>query len=257
MKQLLNKSAVLLLLLALAGCGGAKVLKEPQPLVASEALAAATDQHLAVSLDWVIYRDGPGTWAKNVDWDEYVISIRNLSGDSLQVTKISVVDALGTRMEPRQSRSQLVKGTREKRRRFKDEGLEVKAGLGTGTLLAAGAATAASGVAIVGAAGIFFSTAAVAATGTVILVPVFAVGGVLRGVNNIKVGKQIEARQTLLPIVLREDDEKSVHIFFSLAPSPRQIEITYVDSRGDQTLIIDTHAVLGGLHLAQANFDTQ
>ena len=39
-----------------------------------------------------------------------------------------------------------------------------------------------------------------AATGTVILVPAIAVGGVFRGVNNSKVGKQIEARQTPLPL---------------------------------------------------------
>ncbi len=252
MNKMVNLPGVFLLILALAGCGGAKVLKEPQPLVVTEALTTATDQRLAATLDWVIYRDGPGTWAKNVDWDEYVLSIRNLGADSLQVTNISVVDALGTWMDPRQSRRQLVKGTKETRRRFKGEGLEVKAGLGTGTLLAAGAATAASGVAIVGAAGVFSSTAAVAATGTVILVPVFAVGGVLRGVNNSKVSKQIEARQTLLPIVLRQDEEKTVHIFFSLAPSPRQIEVTYANSRGDRTLIIDTQAALDGLHLARA-----
>jgi len=89
------------------------VLKEPEPLVVTGSLATASDQYLSATLDWVIFRDGPGTWAKNVDWDEYMIGVENLGGDSLQLTNITVVDSLGTPIEPRQSRKQLVKGTKE------------------------------------------------------------------------------------------------------------------------------------------------
>ncbi len=67
MKNLLVQSGFLLLLLGLSGCGGTKVLKEPEPLVVTRPLATASDQHLSATLDWVIFRDGPGTWAKNVD----------------------------------------------------------------------------------------------------------------------------------------------------------------------------------------------
>jgi hypothetical protein len=52
---------------------------------------------------------------------------------------------------------------------------------------------------------------------------------------------------------LQEEEEKSLDVFFPLTPSPRQVEITYADSQGDHTLIIDTHAALEGLHLAQAD----
>ena len=106
MKNLLVQSGFLLLLLGLSGCGGTKVLKEPEPLVVTGSLATAPDQHLSATLDWVIFRDGPGTWAKNVDWDEYMIGVENLGGDSLQLTNITVLDSLGTPIEPRQSRKQ-------------------------------------------------------------------------------------------------------------------------------------------------------
>ena len=33
----------------------------------------------AAALDWIIVRDGPGTWAKNVDWDEYLIRVHTKS----------------------------------------------------------------------------------------------------------------------------------------------------------------------------------
>ena len=90
-----------------------------------------------------------------------------------------------------------------------------------------------------------------AALGGLVLAPVLAVGGVMRGVNNSKVNKQIEYRQAPLPIVLQAEKETSLNVFFPLAPPPRQVEITYADSQGEHTLIIDTHAVLDGLHLVQ------
>ncbi len=251
----LFQSSVLAIAIALSGCGGTKVLKEPEPLVVTESLASASDQRLAATLDWVIVRDGPGTWARNVDWDEYLIRVQNLADDSIQVTNIIVVDSIGTPVESRHDRKQLVKGTKQTKKRYKGEGLEVKAGAGVGTLLAAGAAAGATAVAVVYAVGplAISGGAAAAATGGLLLVPVFAVGGVMRGVNNSKVNKQIESRQTLLPIALQREEEKSLDIFFPLTPSPRQIELTYVDSRGDHILIIDTHTALEGLHLVQAD----
>ena len=249
----MNKSTLMIVAVALlAGCGGAKVLKEPEPLLVKQSLSTASNQTLSVTLDWVIFRDGPGTWAKNVDWDEYLIRVQNLSGESLQVTNITVVDSLGTQVEPGQNRKQLVKGTKQTKRRYKGEGLKVKAGVSAGTLLAAGAVTAATAMSV-GAAAVYGSSAVAAgAAAGLLLVPVLAVGGVFRGVNNSKVNNQIEARQTLMPVTLQKEEEKGLHIFFPVSPSPQQIEITYSDSRGEHTLIVETEDVLEGLHLVQA-----
>ena len=251
MKNLLVQSGFLLLLLGLSGCGGTKVLKEPEPLAATQSLSTASDKTLSATLDWIIFRDGPGTWAKNVDWDEYMIGVQNVGGDSLQVTNIIVVDSLGTQIEPRQDRKQLVKGTKETKRRYKGEGLKVKAGVSGGVLVGAGV-VAAAGTSGLGAAAMAGGGAAVGAAAVGVLVPVLAVGGVFRGINNSKVNNQIESRQTLLPIVLEEEEEKNLVLFFPLSPSPRQIEISYVDRGGDNTLIVDTRAALNGLHLIQA-----
>ncbi len=250
-KNLLYRSGVILLLLPLSGCGGAKVLKEPEPLAVTQSLSTASDKTLSATLDWIIFRDGPGTWAKNVDWDEYMIGVQNVSSDSLQVTNIIVVDSLGTQIEPRQDRKELVKGTKETKRRYKGEGLKVKAGVSGGVLVGAGV-VAAAGTSGLGAAAMAGGGAAAGAAAVVVLVPVLAVSGVFRGINNSKVNNQIESRQTLLPIVLEEKEKKNLVLFFPLSPSPRRIEISYVDRRGDHTLIVDTQAALDGLHLVQA-----
>ena len=255
MKKLLIRTSVILLWIAVSGCGGTKVLKEPEPLVLEESLAAASDERLSVSLDWVIVRDGPGTWARNSDWDEYLIRLRNKSGDSLRISSITIVDSLGARVESGTSRKQLVKESKKASRRYKDEGLEIQAGAGGATLILGGAAAAVGAAAVVGAAGGVFAVgggAAVAATGLLLAAPVLVVGGVFRGVNYGKVNKQIKIRQTRLPIVLQKEEEKSLDIFFPLTPSPRLVEISYTDSLGDHTLIIDTQVVLEDLHLVRA-----
>jgi hypothetical protein len=230
--ELLFCSAVFFLLVSLSGCGGTKVLKEPEPLAVTQSLATASDQHLSAT---------------------YLIRVQNLGDDSIRVTNITVTDSLGNRIETRDNRKQLVKGTKEAKRRYKGEGLKVKAGAGVGTLLTAGAVAGAATAAIAGAGVIGLSGgAAAAATGGLILVPVFAVGGVFRGVNNSKVNKQIESRQTLMPVGLQEEEEESFDMFFPLTPSPRQLELTYVDAQGEHVLVVDTKAALEGLHLVQA-----
>lgn len=237
----------------LTGCGGSKVLKEPEPLVVTQALAAASDERLSATLDWVIVRDGPGTWAKNVDWDQYLIRVRNLGSGSLEITNISVVDSLEVLIEPGNSRKELIKGTKATKRRYKGEGLKVKAGAGAGTLLVGAAATGVTVASLGAGAALGSSAMAGAAVGGLVLVPVLAVGGVLRGVNNSKVNNQIEVRQTLLPLELSSEEKKAFDVFFPLTPSPQRIEIRYVDGRGEQLLVVDTQAALDGLHLAEAD----
>ncbi len=248
---IISRTCCLLVLLGLAACGGTKVLKEPKSLVITEPLASNADQHLSATLDWVIFRDGPGTWAKNVDWDEYMFRVRYLGADSVQLTSIVVMDSLGTAIVPRTSRRQLVKGTKETKRRYKGEGLRVKAGV-SGAVLVGAAVYAAAGSSGLGAAAVAGGGAAAGAAAVVVLVPVLAVGGIVRGVNNSKVNGEIEIRQTLMPVELSADEEKVLHIYFPLSPSPQRVEIAYLINDEEHTLFIDTRAALDGLHLIKA-----
>ncbi len=233
----------------LAGCAGTKVLKETEPLVVTQSLAATSDQRLAATLDWVIVRDGPGTWAKNVDWDEYLMRVQNLGDSSIRVTKVTVVDSLGTRVESADDREQLVKGTKKTKKRYKGEDLKVRAGAGAGTMLVAGAVTAMTVISI-GPAVVFLSSAAAgAALGGLLLAPVIVVGGVMRGVNNSKVNNQIELRRTVLPLEIPASEELGLDVFFPLAPSPKMVELVYIDATGQHKLIIDTSTALDGLHI--------
>ncbi|MGB5510196.1 MAG: hypothetical protein WBM87_00650 [Woeseiaceae bacterium] len=242
---------------AVAGCGGTKVLKEPQALQTTQSLATASEREVVATLDWVIVRDGPGTWARNADWDEYLLRVNNQSDQPITVTRLVVVDSLDTRIESQPGRKELIKNSKKTARRYKASGIKVRAGRGAGTMLVAGAAVTVIGVGAASAAatGAIMSGAATAggagaaAGGLLLLGPALAVGGIVRGVNNSKVNNQIELRQTLLPAEIPASEEAQLDVFFPLAPSPKMIELYYFDAAGEHRLVIDTRTALDGLHI--------
>ncbi len=95
--------------LGLTGCGGSKLLDDPEPVTIVQPLTTVSDQRLEAHLDWVIVRDGPGTWAKNADWDEYLLRVRNLSDEPIRITAVAILDSLDTRHESSANRKKLVK----------------------------------------------------------------------------------------------------------------------------------------------------
>lgn len=253
--------AILLLMSAcvLTGCGGTKVLKKSQPIQASQPLAVASDEQARVTLDWVVVRDGPGTWAKNADWDEYLLRVGNSSDQPIQVTGLVVIDSLGMRAESQSRRKDLVKASKRAARRYKESGIKVKAGAGAGTMLVTGAAVTVVGVGAAQAVaygsfmagGTSAGTAGAAAGGLLLLGPVVAVGGIMRGLNNSAVNKQIQQRQTAFPLDISTGEEAALDIFFPLVPSPQTVELSYTDTTGEHTLVIETGTALSGLHLVE------
>ncbi|MDJ0941583.1 MAG: hypothetical protein QNJ00_17600 [Woeseiaceae bacterium] len=233
----------------LSGCGGTKVLKEPEPLEIGQPIIADSDERVAVVLDWVIVRDGPGTWAKNADWDEYLLRIQNVSERPVEIRSVTVLDSSLTSQHSVADRKRLVRATRETARRYEDEGVEVKAGTGATTLVAVGGISASVGMGA-GAAAMYGSGAALGATaGALLLAPVLITNGIVRGVNNGKVNKEIGLRQSMLPRTIAAGEVAALNLFFPIAPSPASVEVAYADADGEYVLAIDTTAPLDGLHL--------
>ena len=249
----------LLLAGVLSGCAGTKVLKEPQPIQTTRPLSTASDERLSVTLDWVIVRDGPGTWAKNADWDEYLLRVSNQSELPLQITAVSVTDSLETAVASQRGRKALVKASKRSAKRYKTEGVQVKAGSGATTMLITGAAVTVAGVGVASAAvygaalGSSATGAATAASGLLLLGPALAVGSIVRSANNRAVNRQIELRQTAIPIEIAAGEELVLDAFFPIVPSPQRIEIIYADTDGEYRLLVDTSAALSGLHIAPSD----
>lgn len=240
----------------LSACGGTQVVREPTPVEVAAPLAVASDPRLEASLDWVIVRNSSTAWAKNADWDEYHLRIRNPSASPLELLDVTVVDSLGTRLQPLGTRKALVNASRHSARRYRDSGLKVKAGAGgTGLIIAGASATGVVGAAYVAAsayaAGMGGGAMSMTAAGAGLLVagPAMLAVGIVRVVNNNKVNHRIEQLHARLPIVVAGRTERRIVMFFPLAPSPRSVDLAYRDAQGEGLLAIDTAQALAGLHL--------
>ena len=252
--------AILATVVSLPGCGGTGLLKDPLPLSDGPAVAAASNEHLLVTVDSLIVRDGPGTWARNADWDEYRLTVRNLSEAPVRLERVLVIDSLDRAVETAASRKELVRQSRKTVRRHRDAGLDVKAGAGTSTLVASGTVVTAMGLGTVSAAGTgalvsggmaSVGGAAAAASGMLLVGPALAVGGVARGVNNARVNEQIETRHTGMPTLIPAAEAIHLRLFFPITPSPQRLVLAYRDGEdAAHHVVVDTSSVLAGLHAA-------
>ena len=181
--------------------------------------------------------------------------VRNLSDEPIRITGVAVYDSLGTRLETSANLDNLIGASRKTTRRYKAEGLEVRAGIGGEALMAAGTAALvggeALGIAIL--AGSASASAAGVAVGAVVLAPVLIVGGMVQSKNKDWVAREMINRHTPLPADLSPTDQQSLGVFFPLAPSPTHIELVYANSNGEHKLIIDTREILQGLHIDNTN----
>jgi protein TonB len=245
--------------LLLAACGGGpSVIRDPAPVEATTTLAEARDDHLFAAIDRVIVPNAKGAWAQDAKWDEYIVSVRAVEG-SVRVKEISIFDALGTRVEPRATRGELIDATREVEQRYKNSPSLTMSSAGswvvTGAAIAGGAAViavggAASAVGAYGAAMSGAAAGAAAAPAILVLGGLAMAGyGVARIVDNVRVGNELERRRTKLPLTLDSRASAKIDVFFPVTPIPTRAEITYSDARGeDRRLRIDTQAAMALAH---------
>lgn len=245
--------AVGLIALGLSACGGGtRLIKNaPPPPEQATALAVASDATLSAQLQWVIVRDGPGTWARNADWDEYLIAVQNTSAAPIQITGVVLFDSMDQSNATSASRTALVDASRVNARRYKDSGLKVSAGRGRGLALVAGGAgvtTAGVGLAYASLWGGAGSSGAAAAGGLILAGPALVTMAIVRGVRKGAVTDRIKQRSTVFPLAINAGQSLPLDVFFPLSPAPRRIEIQYTDATGARVLSIDTSKALDGLH---------
>ena len=130
-----QRAVVVVFVVLITGCVGTKLLDEPTLLPERNSLATVRDAVMAATLDWVIVRDGPGTWAKNADWDEYLLRLENRSTTNLRITEVYIEDSMGIKVFPGRDRKRLIAGSKQVAERYKDADIKIKAGTGTAVMV--------------------------------------------------------------------------------------------------------------------------
>jgi len=250
----LNWLALAVVLALVSGCGGTRIREEPVPLQIQKPLISTGDEHLHVDLDWIIVRDGPGSWAKAADWDEYLVAVQNVGDEPLEVAAVAVYDSSGYRLDTDDNRKKLQHGSQKTVRRYRDLGIAVEAGWGSaGNTILLGSAVTVGGVVTVVESMWTGSAAAVnaGAAAGLLIGPAIVTLGVVQVLRNKKVAREIKHRQTRLPVLLAPQEAAVMDLFFPLAPSPRFMALDYRTGGKALRLDVDTRMALSGLHIQQ------
>jgi len=239
-------------ILALSGCG-TRMLKSP---VAAEpyTVAAAAHAGVAVSVQSLVYRDGPGSWARGAYWDEYQVRIDSATA-AIEIDRVVLVDSFDREVVASSDRRSLARGTKENLRRYRDAGIDVSPGappagkiLAGGALVAGGAATV-SGAASAGVMGMSGSGSVAAAGAGAALGGVALIGaGVHRAIQNDRIQDALTARSWPVNSVPASGRLEG-SVFFPIVPAPRSLVVYYRDANAaTHTIEVPLPAALGNLH---------
>jgi hypothetical protein len=225
-------AGVLLMLagLLLEGCASSRLITNLQAATETDVRwVGSAPAGLTVEVHQVIFRNSGGSWVRDANWDEYVLTIRNDSRDTFEIQDINLYsDKLPTPVESSTSLEQLDGRSNSTLRALKD------AAIIGGVGIVAPAALIVAGVGTSG--GILSASAAqraVALTGA-IAVPVGLIGATAYVINRHRRDKEdkvlIERRLTergfAVPLQILPGMQVRKSAFFPVTPAPRRLVVT-------------------------------
>jgi hypothetical protein len=125
-RRLLSRVGCIFPLCALLGaCASSRLLKNPWPPTETDVdWTASAPERLTVEVHQLIFRNSGGSWARDANWDEYVLTIKNDSTDSVDIQGINLYsDKLPAPAESSTSREQLDARSNRNLRTLKDVGI--------------------------------------------------------------------------------------------------------------------------------------
>src|SRR5450432_1744931 len=82
---------LLVLIGLLSGCASSRIFKNPPPPTeTSVGWAASAPEGLTVEVHQLIFRNSGGSWLRDANWDEYVLTIKNDSQDAIEIQGIGL-----------------------------------------------------------------------------------------------------------------------------------------------------------------------
>jgi hypothetical protein len=196
----------------------------------------------------LILRNGGGSWVRDANWDEYVLTIKNDSQDSIEIQRIDLYsDKLPTPEESSTSREQLDARTSRTLRAMKDVGVVAGAGVVVPTALIAGTVSAGGGS---------IATLGAAATVGAVAIPAGLIGGTVYVIkrhyrdkaDKVLVENGLMERGFGVPLQIPPGMQVGTSAFFPVTPTPTRLVVHYAAGADSREIPLDLPA-LAGLHL--------
>ena len=235
----------------LGGCASSRLLKNPMPSDADVGWTAASPEGLAIEVQQLIFRNTGGSWVRDANWDEYVLTIKNDSRNEVEILAINLYSSkLAAPVESSTSREQLDARSNRNLRALKDVGIVAGVGIvGPSALIIAGIGTS-GGMLSASAAG-----SAAAALG-IVAIPVGLIGGTTYIINRHRqdkkdrglIDRRLAERGYRLPLQIPAQAQLTKSAFFPVTPAPSRLVVNYL-AGGDVREVSLELPDLAGLHL--------
>jgi hypothetical protein len=243
--------ALLMLNVLLDGCASSRLLKNPQPSAAELGWSASAPEGLTLEMHQLIIRNSGGSWVRDANWDEYVLTIKNDSQGAIEIQGIVLYsDRLPEPVESSISREQLDARSNRTLRAMKDAGIVAGVGIvAPSALIVAGIGTS-GGILSASSAG-----AAAAAVG-IVAIPVGLIGGTAYVISRHRRDKKDKGlldhrlieRGYGMPLQIAPQTELTKSAFFPITPAPSRLVVNF-STGGEAHLISLELPDLAGLHL--------
>ncbi len=236
----------------LGGCASSRLLKNPKPpTVADVGWAATAPEGLTVEVHELIFRNSGGTWVRNANWDEYVLTVTNSSADAIEIQEIDLYsDRLPAPEASSTSRAQLDARSNRTLRAMKDAGIVAGVGIvGPSALIVAGVGTSGGMLSASGAG-------AAAATVGLFAIPVGLIGGTSYVISRhrqdkkdkILLDRRLTERGYAVPLQIAAQSQMTKSAFFPITPSPSRLVLNY-SIGGEAHQVALELPDLAGLHM--------
>jgi hypothetical protein len=236
----------------LDGCASSRLLKNSQPPTENDVgWTASGPEAVTLEVHQLIFRNAAGSWLKNANWDEYVLTIKNDSQEPMQIQSFYLYsDKLPAPVESSTSREQLDARSRTALRALKDVGIVAGVGIVAPSAMIVGALGTGGGV--LSASG---GAAAVAVVG-IVAIPVGLVGGTVYVINRhrqdkkdkVLIDRQLNERGYAVPVQILAQTQVTKSAFFPITPAPNRLVLNY-SIQGEVREISLGLPELAGLHL--------
>jgi len=243
---------LLLLSGLLDGCASSRLLKNPQPPTESDVgWAVSSPEGPTLEVHQLIFRNTGGSWLKNANWDEYVLTIKNDSQDPMEIQSIYLYsDKLPAPEESSTSREQLDARSNSNLRALKDVGIIAGLGIVAPSALIVGAVGTSGGI-LSASAG-----ATALATVGIVAIPVGLIGGTAYVINRhrrdtedkVLIDRRLKERGYAVPVQILAQTQVTKSAFFPITPAPTHLVLNY-SIRGEVRAISLELPDLSGLHL--------
>jgi hypothetical protein len=245
-------AGLLLLGSLLSGCASSRLIKNPQPPTDTDVgWTASSPEGTSLEVHQLIFRNTGGSWVKNANWDEYVLTIRNDSQDALEIQSVYLYsDKLPAPVESSTSRQQLDSRSHTTMRALKDVGIVAGVGIVAPSAVIVGAIGTGGG--LLSASG---GAAAAAAVG-IVAIPVGLIGGTVYIINRhrrdtkdkVLIDQQLNERGYAVPVEILAQTQVTKSAFFPITPAPNRLLLNY-SIHGEDREISLALPELAGLHL--------